>query len=237
MSRSVGVYQKWLDETVSDIVSRGKTPSLLLHACCAPCSSYCVEYLSEFFNITVFFYNPNIDSVTEYERRVREEERFLSAFPAKRAVSLVSEQYGPEVFFEETKGLYDEPEGGRRCEKCFRLRLEKTAAYAKEKGFDYFTTTLSISPLKDAVLLNTIGDELSKKYDVPYLFSEFKKRGGFLRSTELSKEYKLYRQDYCGCVFSKRERAKQKEKEKDNEVTDDGRGVSGSLGRQVSKGD
>jgi len=215
MSRSAGVYQKWLDETVSDIVSRGTSPSLLLHACCAPCSSYCIEYLSEFFNITVFFYNPNIDSVTEYERRVHEEERFLSAFPAKKHVSLVSEKYEPKEFFEAAEGLYDEPEGGKRCEKCFRLRLEKTALYAKEKGFDFFTTTLSISPLKDAVLLNQIGDELSKKYGVPYLFSEFKKRNGFLRSTELSKEYGLYRQDYCGCVFSKNERAQKKEKEPD----------------------
>ncbi len=237
MSRSVGVYQKWLDETVSDLVSRAKVPSLLLHACCAPCSSYCIEYLSEYFDITVFFYNPNIDSITEHERRVREEERFLSSFPAKRKVHLISEKYEPEAFYKAAEGLYSEPEGGKRCEKCFRLRLSKTAEYAKEKGFDYFTTTLSISPLKDAALLNSIGDELSKKYDVPYLFSEFKKRGGFLRSTELSKEYKLYRQDYCGCVFSKRERAKQKEKEKDNEVTDDGRGVSRSLGRQVPKGD
>ncbi len=204
MSRSIGVYQKWLDDTVSDIVSKGKTPSLLLHACCAPCSSYCVEYLSEYFDITVFFYNPNIDSLQEYERRVSEEERFLSSFPAKRPVRLVSERYEPKEFYEAAKGLEDEPEGGKRCEKCFRLRLSKAAAYAKENGFDYFTTTLSISPLKNASLLNSIGDELSKEYGVPYLFSEFKKRGGFQRSTELSKEYGLYRQNYCGCVFSKR---------------------------------
>ncbi len=204
MSRSIGVYQKWLDDTVSDIVSKGKTPSLLLHACCAPCSSYCVEYLSEYFDITVFFYNPNIDSLQEYERRVSEEERFLSNFPAKRPVRLVSERYEPKEFYEAAKGLEDEPEGGKRCEKCFRLRLSKAAAYAKENGFDYFTTTLSISPLKNASLLNSIGDELSKEYGVPYLFSEFKKRGGFQRSTELSKEYGLYRQNYCGCVFSKR---------------------------------
>ena len=205
MSRSIGVYQKWLDDTVSDIVSKGNTPSLLLHACCAPCSSYCVEYLSEYFDITVFFYNPNIDSLQEYERRVSEEERFLSSFPAKRPVRLVSERYEPKEFYEAAKGLEDEPEGGKRCEKCFRLRLSKAAAYAKENGFDYFTTTLSISPLKNASLLNSIGDELSKEYGVPYLFSEFKKRGGFQRSTELSKEYGLYRQNYCGCVFSKKE--------------------------------
>lgn len=204
MSRSIGVYQKWLDDTVSDIVSKGNTPSLLLHACCAPCSSYCVEYLSEYFDITVFFYNPNIDSLQEYERRVSEEERFLSSFPAKRPVRLVSEIYEPKEFYEAAKGLEDEPEGGKRCEKCFYLRLSKTAAYAKEYGFDYFTTTLSISPLKNASLLNSIGDELSKEYGVPYLFSEFKKRGGFQRSTELSKEYGLYRQNYCGCVFSRR---------------------------------
>ena len=232
MSRSIGVYQKWLDETVSDIVSRGKTPSLLLHACCAPCSSYCIEYLSEYFDITVFFYNPNIDSLTEYERRVREEERFLSSFPARRRVRLISEEYEPSEFYEATEGLSNEPEGGKRCEKCFRLRLSKTASRARDDGFDFFTTTLSISPMKDAKLLNSIGDELSKKYDVPYLFSEFKKRGGFLRSTELSKEYGLYRQDYCGCVFSKRERMMKNE----NEVKNDGTGISRSLGRQIPKG-
>lgn len=211
MSRSIGVYQKWLDEKISDIVSCAHVPSLLLHACCAPCSSYCIEYLSEYFDITVFFYNPNIDSLQEYERRVKEAERFVSSYPAKRPVSLVSERYEPKEFYEIAEGLEDEPEGGKRCEKCFRLRLSKTASYAKEKGFEFFTTTLSISPLKDAVLLNSIGDEVSKEYGVPYLFSEFKKRGGFLRSTELSKEYGLYRQDYCGCVFSKRERKKDKE--------------------------
>lgn len=173
--------------------------------CCAPCSSYCLEYLSKYFDITVYFYNPNISISDEYNYRLSEEKRLVSLMPFEHPVKVVEGEYLPKDYFEYVKGLENEPEGGKRCEKCFRLRLEFSARYAKEHGFDYFTTTLTISPLKNAQLLNSIGAELAEKYGIPWLYSDFKKREGYKRSIILSKEYDLYRQNYCGCVFSKRD--------------------------------
>jgi len=196
-------YQLVLEKTLSGL--EGRTPSLLLHACCAPCSSYVLEYLSQYFSITVFYYNPNISPEEEYQKRVAEVKRFIGEFPAKRPVSLLEGPYEPERFAALSKGLEDLPEGGERCFRCYSLRLRETALLAKERGFDYFTTTLSISPYKNAEKLNEIGLALEKELDVNYLCADFKKKGGYLRSIALSGEYGLYRQSYCGCVFSKRE--------------------------------
>ena len=197
-------YQKLLDHVIESNVKNGVTPKLLLHVCCAPCSSYCLEYLSEYFDITVYYFNPNISIKEEYEYRLSEEKRFISLKEFKNAVKLTDSEYSPEDFFAAVKGLENEPEGGLRCRECFKLRLEASAKKAKEQGFDYFTTTLTISPLKNAALLNEIGAQMGERYGVNWLYSDFKKREGYKRSIELSREYDLYRQDYCGCVFSKR---------------------------------
>lgn len=196
-------YQRKLDELLKSIT---QPPKLLLHCCCAPCSSYVLEYLSEFFEITCFFYNPNISPQEEYDKRALELERLISVQPHKYPVSLVVEKYNSEEFFAAVKGLEKIKEGGERCFKCYRLRLEEAAKYAKEYNFDYFCSTLSISPLKNAQKLNEIGEELSEIYKIPHLPNDFKKKGGYKRSVELSAEYDLYRQNYCGCVFSKQER-------------------------------
>lgn len=197
-------YQKILDKTIEQHVSRNETPSLLLHACCAPCSSYVLEYLSQFFSITVFYYNPNITEEPEYRKRVAEEQRLISELPAKNKISFIEGRYDPERFFEMAKGKEDIPEGGARCFDCYRLRIAETADIAKQHGFDYFTTTLSISPLKNAQKLNEIGGEEAERTGVPYLFSDFKKREGYKRSIQLSAQYNLYRQNYCGCIYSKK---------------------------------
>lgn len=197
-------YQRELEQLISAI-EPGRVPTLLLHACCAPCSSYCLEYLSQYFSITVLFYNPNISPETEYNKRVDEIRRLIDELPVKNKVSLIEGRYLPTEFYNSVKGLEDEPEGGKRCHVCYELRLREAAITAKELGFDYFTTTLSISPLKDAEKLNEIGKRLSDEYGVAYLYSDFKKKNGYKRSIELSREYKLYRQNFCGCVFSKRE--------------------------------
>ena len=181
-------------------------PSLLLHSCCAPCSSYCLEHLSRYFKITVLYYNPNLFPAGEYERRVSEQKKLVSALPAKYPVTLVEMKGEPEEFYSAVKGLEHIREGGERCFACFKLRLERAARYAKENGFDFFTTTLTISPLKNAQKLNEIGEAAGVKFGVRHLPSDFKKKDGYKRSVELSKVYGLYRQDYCGCVFSKRER-------------------------------
>lgn len=196
-------YQKLLDKKIEEITASGQTPSLLLHACCAPCSSYVLEYLTEYFNITIFYYNPNITDETEYRKRVLEEQRLIAEMPARNPVKFLEGKYDRERFFEIAKGLEDAPEGGERCFKCYRLRIAETADIAKEKGFDFFTTTLSISPLKNAQRLNEIGGEEAERVNVPYLFSDFKKREGYKRSIQLSAQYGLYRQNYCGCVYSK----------------------------------
>lgn len=196
-------YQLLLEKELEKIKNEGTVPKLLLHSCCAPCSSYCLEYLSEFFEITVFYFNPNIE-YDEYNRRLEEQKRLVCELKCKNPISVISPRHNTEKFYSAIKGYEKEKEGGKRCEICFRLRLEETAKFAKEHNFDYFTTTLSISPLKNATMLNMIGEQCAKEVGVKYLFSDFKKKGGYLRSIELSKEYSLYRQDYCGCVFSKR---------------------------------
>jgi len=204
-------YQRLLDQTILQLQEQGRVPRLLLHACCAPCSSYVLEYLSAYFLITVFYYNPNIYPDEEYNKRVAEQKAFIERFPAKHPISFVEGDFDKERFYEVIKGLEKEPEGGKRCQQCFRLRLEETAKLAKEMQMDYFTTTLSISPMKNAQMLNEIGGALAKDYGISYLYSDFKKREGYKRSVELSKEYGMYRQDYCGCVFSYRSRQQEKE--------------------------
>ncbi len=196
-------YQKELDKMILTIQQEGRTPSLLLHSCCAPCSSYCLEYLSQFFDITVFYYNPNITEEPEYRHRVEEQKRLIASLPVRHPVSFLEGSYEPARFFEIAKGLESVPEGGVRCMKCFRLRLEESARAARKGRFDFFTTTLTISPLKNASALNAIGEEFAGKYDVAWLPSDFKKKDGYKRSIELSAEYQLYRQNYCGCIYSK----------------------------------
>lgn len=196
-------YQRKLDELIGNLSG---VPRLLLHSCCAPCSSYCLEYLSRYFAITVLYYNPNISPREEFEKRAEEQRRLISELSAENTVELVVDDYDPNEFFSAVKGLEDCKEGGERCFVCYRLRLERAARYAAEYGFDYFCSTLSISPLKNAQKLNEIGEELSEIYKVPNLPNDFKKKGGYLRSIELSREYGLYRQNYCGCVFSKKEK-------------------------------
>jgi hypothetical protein len=197
-------FQKELDRLVERLQREGKIPTLLLHSCCAPCSSHCIEYLSDFFKVTVFYYNPNISEQEEYKKRVSEQIRFIKEFPTKNTVSFIEGDYEPEKYYRKVSGLEKCEEGGERCFVCYELRLRKTAELAKAQGFDYFTTTLTISPLKNSVKLNEIGLELSKEYGVSYLLSDFKKKEGYKRSIELSKEYGLYRQNYCGCEFSRR---------------------------------
>ncbi len=204
-------YQKELEKTIEKLQREGQVPKLLLHSCCAPCSSYVIEYLSEYFSITVFYYNPNIYPEDEYEKRVAEQMRFIEEFPAKHPVDFIRGDFEKDKFYDAVKGYEGAKEGGERCERCFCLRLSKTAKLAGELGAGYFTTTLSISPLKNAEKLNEIGEELSKEYGVPYLCSDFKKKNGYKRSVELSAMYGMYRQDYCGCIFSKNERELQKE--------------------------
>lgn len=196
-------YQKISDEIINENQKQGRVPSLLLQSCCAPCSSYVLEYLSRFFSITVLYYNPNIFPAQEFEKRAAEQERLIRSMKLPMEVQFLAGEYESDVFFEMAAGLEDCPEGGRRCALCYELRLRKTAALAKEKGFDYFTTTLTISPLKNAAVINEIGARLSAEYGVPYFFSDFKKKEGYKRSIELSKEFDLYRQNYCGCIFSK----------------------------------
>lgn len=198
-------YQKQLDKIIDEIQNNSKTPSLLLHSCCAPCSSYVLEYLSQYFKITVFYYNPNISPKEEYIKRVKEQKRLISQLPVKNSVDFIEGDYEPQDFYEIAKGMEHIPEGGERCFNCYRLRLEKTAKLASELNMDYFTTTLSISPYKNAAKLNEIAEELSEIHSVKNLPSDFKKKEGYKRSIQLSKEYDLYRQDYCGCIFSKRD--------------------------------
>lgn len=194
-------YSQILEETIDEIKKNGSKPSLLLHSCCAPCSSYVLEYLSSHFNITLFYYNPNISPENEFAFRLEELRRFVKE--AGYSAPVESPEYNASEFFEIARGYEDLPEGGERCRRCYLLRLRKTAETASAAGFDYFTTTLSISPYKNAEWLNEIGASLSEEYGVKYLFSDFKKKNGYKRSIELSTEYKLYRQNYCGCVYSR----------------------------------
>ncbi|MBR3988400.1 MAG: epoxyqueuosine reductase QueH [Clostridia bacterium] len=197
-------YQKELDILIENNIKAEVVPTLFLHACCAPCSSYCLEYLSQYFKITVVFYNPNITDKREYDYRLSEEKRLISEMNFKNPVSIIEGEYNPEEFVSLAKGLESAPERGERCLKCYEQRLRYTAELAKEKGADYFATTLTLSPLKNATAINTIGEKLCKELDTPYLCTDFKKKGGYLRSIELSKIHNLYRQNYCGCVYSKK---------------------------------
>ena len=203
-------YQLTLENELKKINSQGVKPSLLLHICCAPCSSYVLEYLSEHFDITLFFYNPNITSENEYNYRIDEAKRLIAEMPLNGKVDFVSGRYDIQEFFTVAKGFENEPEGGDRCFRCYELRLRETAENAKKNGFDYFTTTLSISPYKNAEKLNSIGSALSEEYGVKYLYSDFKKKNGYKRSIELSQIYNLYRQDYCGCIYSEAEMKRRK---------------------------
>lgn len=196
-------YQKILDNEISKIVSEGRKPSLLLHACCAPCSSAVVEYLSEFFDITMYFYNPNIYPESEFIFRLDELKRLLPEMGLNE-IGVVAAEYNNSEFESIVQGLEDIPEGGARCAKCYRLRLEHSVDYAAQHGYDYVTTTLSVSPHKNTAWLNDIGTELGDKYGIKYLLSDFKKREGYKRSCTLSQQYNLYRQNYCGCVYSKK---------------------------------
>ena len=198
-------YQRELEAVIKENESKSRVPRLLVHRCCAPCSSYVLEYLSDYFEITVFYYNPNISPAEEYEKRAAEQQHLIRELPAKHPIHLVVGAYEPERFYAVSRGLEQVPEGGERCFRCFRLRLEEAAKMAAEGGFDYFATTLTISPLKNAQKLNEIGEELSELYKVEHLPSDFKKKNGYKRSVELSALYGLYRQNYCGCVFSKRD--------------------------------
>lgn len=203
-------YQKELDKLIKKNTLENRVPSLLLHSCCAPCSSYVLEYLSEFFSITVFYYNPNIYPDEEYETRVQEQKEFIREIndrkETKHSIAFIEGDFDKVRFYQTVKGMEKEKEGGRRCFACYELRLREAAIMAKEGGFDYFTTTLSISPYKNAAKLNEIGKQLEEQYNTAYLYSDFKKKNGYKRSIDLSKEYQLYRQDYCGCIYSKMER-------------------------------
>ena len=227
-------YQKELDKIIESIGANDKSaPTLFLHSCCAPCSSYVLEYLRQYFRITVFYYNPNISMEDEYRKRVAEQKRLIAAYNESvseelmlnrdlqnargqkdnntcYSIGVIEGDYEPECFYEIARGLEQCPEGGERCFACYELRLRETAKRAQAGKYDYFATTLTISPLKNAVKLNGIGEQLAAEYGVSWLPSDFKKKGGYQRSIELSKEYDLYRQDYCGCVYSKEGRERQK---------------------------
>lgn len=195
-------YQLRLDNEIEKIKAQDSVPTLLLHSCCGPCSSYVLEYLSSFFKVTVLYFNPNIYPAEEYEHRLSEQRKIISLLPAEHKVGILECEYDHSEFTEAAKGLESAPEGGSRCERCFYLRLERTAKEAKAHNFDYFTTTLSVSPHKNSQILNRIGEELAEKYSIKHLPADFKKREGYKRSIELSKQYDLYRQNYCGCEFS-----------------------------------
>ncbi len=196
-------YQKELDRILAALPQDGAPPALLLHACCAPCSSYVLEYLSRYFSITLFYYNPNISPAEEYAHRAEEARRLVREMPLVHPVTVEEGRYEPQAFYELARGLEDAPEGGERCFACYRLRLRETARLAAARGFDWFCTTLAISPLKNAEKLNELGEEAAAEFGVRWLPSDFKKREGFKRSIVLSQEYGLYRQNYCGCVFSR----------------------------------
>ena len=195
-------YQNQLDKIIENIAP-DNPPRLLLHSCCAPCSSYTLEYLSNYFDITVYYFNPNISPKEEFDKRFAEQKRLIDSLPAKNPIKLVLGEYNYDDFLQIARGYENVAEGGERCFRCYRMRLESTARIAKEQGFDYFCTTLSISPLKNSQKINQIGYEVAQQYGIKWLPSDFKKREGYKRSIELSREYNLYRQSFCGCIFSK----------------------------------
>ena len=195
-------FQQWLDEKINEIKKKDYLPKLLIHSCCAPCSSYVLEYLSSFFSITVFYYNPNIHPGQEYKKRLNAQKKLIEQLPLKNKVRLIEEQYEPGVFFTRVKDLEQEREGKKRCLKCYFLRLEKTAEKSRALRYTYFTTTLTISPHKNARIINHFGHKIAQKYRLNYLYSDFKKKNGFKRSVFLANQYQIYRQKYCGCIFS-----------------------------------
>ena len=197
-------YSTETEKIIRDNEKRGVKPTLLLHCCCAPCSSYCLEYLHKHFKVTLFYYNPNIHPEEEYHHRVNEVRRLISEMGLENEVDFIEGENDTESFYSAVKGMENVREGGERCFACYELRLNKTASLAKQMNFDYFTTTLSISPLKNAQKINEIGEMLQEKYGVKHLPSDFKKKNGYKRSIELSAQYGLYRQNYCGCVYSLR---------------------------------
>lgn len=207
-------YQVMLEKTIKQIEKLQEPPTLLLHSCCAPCSSYVIKYLSDYFRITVFYYNPNIDEVEEYHKRAAEQERLIKEMETKYSVEFLEGNYDVVEYTKKASPLAEEKEGGARCTMCYYMRLEETAKIAKNLKVDYFTTTLSISPMKNASKLNQIGKVLEEKYGIAYLYSDFKKREGYKKSTELSQEYHLYRQNYCGCSYSKKEALQREENNK-----------------------
>lgn len=213
-------YNKEYEKLVASLV--GQAPKVLLHSCCAPCSSSVLERLTEHFSVTVFYYNPNIEPEEEYIKRKEEEKRLIASLKSKHPISFLDCDYAHERFLCLSKGLEMEPEKGIRCHKCYYERMKKTAEKALEQGYDYFCTTLTLSPLKDSEVINKIGEVIQKEVGIPFLYSDFKKKNGYIRSIELSKKYGLYRQDYCGCIFSKRAREEQKNSKKINKVRYDG---------------
>ncbi len=194
-------YQRELDSIIKEITNKGIRPTLLLHSCCGPCSSYVMEYLNKYFKIKLFFYNPNIHPAEEYERRLEAQKKVLESLPLCDA-ELIEGEYDPKAWFEAVKGLEKEPEGGKRCQVCIRLRMERAAQQAVKLKADYFATTLTVSPHKNAPYINSAGEEIEKTVTVPYLVSDFKKKNGYKRSVELCRIYDIYRQNYCGCTYS-----------------------------------
>ena len=192
-------YDKILEELISKLDHK---PKLLLHSCCGPCSSYVITYLKDYFDITILYYNPNIEPIDEYEKRKKEQIKLINELNIA-SLTLMDVDYENEVYRNSVIGFEQEKEGGSRCHLCYELRLKKTASLAKQNNFEYFGTTLTVSPYKNATVLNAIGEKLSKEYNVLWLYSDFKKKDGYKESIELSKKYELYRQDYCGCLFSK----------------------------------
>lgn len=225
-------YQKKLEEILEKESQNGNTPKLLLHSCCAPCSTYVLEYLTQHFDISVLYYNPNIHPSEEFYKREAEQQRYIDLVEKVNKIELIKTDYNPKEYFTAVKGHELDKEGGPRCGICFELRLDYAAQFAKDHGFDYFTTTLSISPHKDAQLINSIGERLEKKYDMKYLYADFKKKNGYKRSLELCNKFDIYRQNYCGCVFSLKEandRRKQKELDEQKlieELKEDIKGVN-----------
>lgn len=205
-------YNKLMEEEISKL---DYVPRILLHSCCAPCSSHVIDTLSPYFDITILYYNPNIEPYEEYLKRKEEEIRFIKEYNNVNKLDIIDVDYDNDKFHAMARGLEEIPEGGARCVKCYYLRMEKTAEIASRDKYDYFATTLTVSPLKSSQKLNEIGEILSKKYDIKYLYSDFKKKNGYLHSIELAKEYNLYRQDYCGCIYSKAEREKIKKEKMD----------------------
>ena len=205
-------YNLEMEKEIDKIKEEGKTPTLLLHSCCGPCSTCCIERLSDYFKITVFYYNPNIYPSEEYYKRKEVELDFIRQYTSKYKIELLDCDYEPEKFTEIARGYEACKEGGERCYRCYNLRLDETAKVAKQNNFDYFTTTLSVSPHKNSKWINEIGERLSKEYEIKFLPSDFKKKDGYKRSIELCKKYCLYRQNYCGCVYSLIERNKEEKK-------------------------